>query len=171
MNKVLNAPIALEQEPSVKFLPAFFVDVVELGEEFKSGELPLHMSYFPPLQTAFDARYADAARRLINPMPPFTATVGNSDYFGDQHDIHVKRIESTPQVMVVHRALVAAMGYLSHDTRYRTPYSPHISVDQTDQRIATGDTIEMAGLSIVEKDPRRNTWKVMAKIGLKGENL
>ncbi len=168
MKPVPQAPLSLEQEPSAKFLPAFFVDVVELGQEFNSGELPLHMTYFPPLKAAFDPRYAESARRFINPIPPFTAQVGKDVLFGDNEDIPAKLIEHSPRLLVVHRALVASIGYLTHDARYRTPYNPHITVKQGDTRISTGDEIEMAGLSIVEKDPQRNTWKVMAKIGLKG---
>jgi hypothetical protein len=157
------------QEESEKFLPAFFVDVVELGQEFKSGELPLHMTYFPPVQAPFDIQTATKLRRLINPLKPFTATVGESDLFGPDRDIHVKLIEHSPQLLAVHRRLVATFQDLPHDPKYLMPYTPHIAMDVHDTRIKTGDTIEMGGLSIVEKLPYKGVWQVLAKIGLKGE--
>lgn len=156
------------QEKPAKFLPAFFVDVVELGEEFPSGELPLHMTYFPPVQTTFDPELAPVLRRLINPMPPFLARVGKDDKFGENFDIPVKRVEHSPRIMAVHRALVATLQCLPHSAQYRTPYRPHITVDLKSDRIKTGDVLEMGGLSIVEKNSYRGTWQVLAKIGLKG---
>lgn len=158
-----------EQEESGKFLPAFFVDVVELGQVFPRGEWPLHMTYFPPIQTSFDAKLAPNLRRYLNPMPPFEATVGESDFFGPQFDIHVRRIEPSPQLLTVHRALVAALRHLPHNARYRMPYNPHISIDKDDTRLQTGDVFEVGGLSIIEKPAHSQTWQVIAKIGLKGE--
>lgn len=157
-----------EHETSGKFLPAFFVDVVELGEEFPSGELPLHMTYFPPVKAPLTRKGIAEARRFINPMEPFSAQVGEDALFGDAHDVPVKLIESTPRLVAVHRKLVDVFGNLSHDPRYRMPYRPHVTVGHDSSSIQTGDSIEIAGLSIVEKDPRTDVWTVMAKIGLKG---
>ena len=159
-----------EQEKSAKFLPAFFVDVVEVGQEFESGELPLKMTYFPPVETAFDPRLAKHLRRLINPMPPFEATIGHDDMFGDNHDIPVRHVIHTGPILAVHRALVSTLQHLPHATRYRTPYNPHITPGSSanDPRIQVGQTIEMGGLAIVEKTVARGTWQVLAKIGLKG---
>lgn len=157
----------IEQESPAKFLPAFFVDVVELGEEFKAGELPLHMTYFPPVKANFTPRIADNLRRLINPMPPFEAIVGQPGKLGDNFDIPVRFVEPSDQLFAVHRALVATLQYLPHDPKYRMPYNPHISMEETNTRLRAGDAIPMAGLSIVEKAPY-GRWQVMAKIGLKG---
>lgn len=158
----------IEQESPAKFLPAFFVDVVELGQEFQSGELPPHMTYFPPVETSFDPILAPILRRLINPMPPFRAVVGEDDMFGEARTIPVKLIEPSPQVMAVHRALVATLQYLPHSTQYRQPFRPHITVDTKTPPFQRGEEIEMGGLSIVEKNRYRGTWQVLAKIGLKG---
>lgn len=159
-----------EQEKSAKFLPAFFVDVVELGQEFNSGELPLHMTYFPPVETSFKPELAGHLRRLINPIPPFRAVIGEDDMFGEKHDVPVRHVLHNGPVLSVHRALVSTLQYLPHATQYRTPYRPHISLGNhgDDLRIQKGEVIEMGGLAIVEKTASRGTWQVLAKIGLKG---
>lgn len=152
-----------------KFLPAFFVEPVELGQEFPLGELPLHMTYFPPVQAPFRPESANHLRGLINPLPPFVATVGDSAMFGPpDNPVHVKRIIKNDRLMNVHRRLVAALQYLPHSPQYRMPYNPHITIPEGDDRVQTGDQIEIGGFSIVEQNKFRGTWQVMAKIGLKG---
>lgn len=153
-----------------KFLPAFFVEPVLLGEEFASGELPLHMTYFPPVKAELTPELVGKLRTYVNPMPPFMATVGESALFGPEHDIHVKRVESTPQLQAVHRRLVAVLQYLPHSSVYRIPYNPHITLPEGDSRVQTGDKIEVGGFSIIEKTPH-GSWQVMAKIGLKGADM
>ena len=155
-----------------KFLPAFFVEPVELGQEFPRGELPLHMTYFPPVNTQFPPESADHLRRIINPIPPFTAKVGDSAIFGPpDNPVHVKRVLKSDRLMVVHRRLVAALQYLPHSPQYRMPYNPHITISEDDDRVQTGDQIEIGGLSIVEKRHAHSPWQVMAKIGLKGAEI
>lgn len=169
MSEVLTAPELSQQKPSAKFLPAFFVDIVELGQEFNSGELPAHMTYFPPIEEPYDPQYAVYARKTINELPPFSAQVGSDALFGDNRDIPVRIIQHDYRILEVHRRLISVLGHLQHDFRYRTPYNPHITiVDEEDVRTKQGARLEMGGLSIVEKLTERGTWKVMAKIGLKG---
>lgn len=167
MKEVHTAPSEI-QEPSGKFLPAFFVDVVQLGEEFPSGELPLHMTYFAPLKTALRREYVEEARRYVNPLPEFTAHIGEPELFGDARDIPVMLVEPTKEVVQVHRMLSAAFGRLPHDRRFM-PFRPHVTVHGEDARLVEGGEIHIGGLSLVEKDPRLDVWRVMAKIGLKGE--
>lgn len=154
-----------------KFLPAFFVEPVMLGEEFESGDLPLHMTYFPPVDTLFEPEYADKLRGYINPMEPFIAKVGEGDYFGPNHDIHVKLMVRSPELVAVHRKILAVLQHLPHSAQYRMPYNPHVTIDKDDTRIETGDSIEIGGFSIVEKLQTRDTWQVIAKIGLKGAEM
>ena len=158
----------IEQESPAKFLPAFFVDVVELGEEFPSGELPEHMTWFPPIYTGFTPKIAEDMRRLINPIPPFIATVGEEALLGDNHDIPVQLIESTPQLLAVRRALVSTLQHLPHSRKFEDNFTAHVTVGRNGSRFQAGDHIKMGGLSIVEKTNYRPTWQVIAKIGLKG---
>ena len=153
-----------------KFLPAFFVEPVVLGQEFE-GKLPLHMTYFPPVETEFRAEYADKLRYYANPMPPFIATVGEDAFFGPNRDVPVREMMHTGPLLAVHRGIVAALHYLPHSTQYRTPYNPHISITHNDPRVETGDQIEIGGFSIVEKHRSGAPWRVMAKIGLKGADM
>ena len=154
----------IEQESPAKFLPAFFVDVVQLGEEFASGELPEHMTWFPPIYTEFTPKIAEDMRRLINQITPFTAVVGEEAFLGENHDIPVRLIESTPRLLAVRRALVSTLQHLPHSRKFEDNFTAHI----TGSRFHTGDHIKMGGLSIVEKTNYRPTWQVISKIGLKG---
>jgi hypothetical protein len=154
-----------------KFLPAFFVEPVALGDEFEAGELPLHMTYFPPVNTRLERQYVQRLKMYINPMEPFMATVGEGRNFGPNEDIHVRTMVHSERLLAVHRKILSVLQYLPHSSTYRTPYNPHITIDETDTRVETGDSIEIGGFSIVEKDLRRGTWQVMAKIGLRGGEM
>lgn len=165
--RLLASPI-LKQDSSAKFLPAFFVDVVALGQQFNAGELPLHMTYFPPLRAELSQQHVKDMRHYLNPLPPLELQVTESAYFGDDNNQHVKRVKRTPRVLVAHRALVSAVGRLPHDMRYRMPFNPHITIAEDDTAIQTGDSIEVGGVSIIVKPENSRVWTVMAKIGLKG---
>ena len=154
-----------------KFLPAFFVEPILLGDEFNKDAWPLHMTYFPPVNDTFKPEYADKMRQYINPMEPFLAQVGQSDYFGPDHDIHVKRMVPSNQLIAVHRRILAVLQDLPHSKQFRMPYNPHISMDEQDRRVETGDSIEIGGFSIVEKQQMSSTWRVIAKVGLKGAGM
>lgn len=154
-----------------KFLPAFFVEEVELGQTFNRGEWPLHMSYFPPVNTTFQPELAARLREYVNPMSPFIAKIGKDALFGPERDVPVKLVEPSKELIAVHRALVSVLQYLPHPTQYRTPFNPHVSVKESEFQLETGDTIEIGGFSIVETMPNSSTWQVLAKIGLKGADM
>lgn len=154
-----------------KILPAFFVEPVQLGEEFPRGEWPLHMTLFPSVETTLTPAHAEQLRRYVNPMEPFMATIGRDDKFGPNRDIPVRHLEHTPQLLAVHRKILAVFQYLPHNTQYRMPYNPHISIDKDDPRAEEGDTIEIGGFSIAEKREGCATWQIVATIGLKGAEM
>lgn len=154
-----------------KFLPAFFVEEVELGQTFPRGEWPSHMSYFPPVDTTFKPELADRLREYVNPMPPFVAKIGKGAKFGPEEDKPVLLVEPSKELIAVHRALVSVLQYLPHPTQYRTPFRPHISLKENGFQLETGDTIEIGDFSIVETTPYSPSWHVLAKIGLKGVDM
>ncbi len=162
--------MSLQETQGGKFLPAFFVEPVVLGQEFEK-KLPLHMTYFPPVETQFQLEYAEKLRHYTNPMPPFIATVGENNLFGDKKDIPVKEMVHNGPLLAVHRAILAALHYLPHPAQYRTPYNPHVSMAHDDPRLEREDEIEIGGFSIVEKPRPGAPWRVMAKIGLKGADM
>ena len=154
-----------------KFLPAFFIEPVVLGQEIAAGQLPLHMTYFPPVKTSFQPALANLLREYVNPMDPFIATVGEDDFFGPNSDKPVRKMVQTQELVAVHRKILSVLQYLPHSTQYRTPYNPHISIAHDDTRIETGDSIEIGGFSIVEKPEYAEAWRVIAKIGLRGADM
>ena len=70
-----------------------------------------------------------------------------------------------PELIAVHEALSSVLDEEPHDRTYRRAFMPHITGSPSPQ----GERIHMGGLSIVEKYPQEGVWRVMAKIGLKGE--
>ena len=150
-----------------KFVPAFFVDIVEKGETFPLGDWPLHITLFPPILAPYLGRYGEQLRSTVNAMSPFDVTVGEDDKFGPNKDLPVLRIAESPRLRALHGELVGALANLMHDPTYRQPYNPHIS-KIPGMAIETGDIINIGGFSIVEK--KNGLWMVTDKIGLRGKN-
>lgn len=151
-----------------KFLPAFFVDEVTLGETFSAGEWPLHITLFPPVDAPYEQEYGRHIRSFLNPLDPFYAKVGESALFGPNQDVFVRKIEANASLQTVHEGLVRALAYLTHDPTYRQPYNPHITTKEHDPKVQQGDAIWIEGLSIAAKAPDSTTWQVVDKIRLKG---
>ena len=151
-----------------KFVPAFFLDVVERGEVFEPGNWPLHITTFPPILHHYDEQFGEDMRALINPFSPFVVRVGGNDLFGPDRDLPVKRIEPSLPLQGLHYMLIKAVGNLLHDPTYRQPYNPHISVEDYDQ-VPTGTELEIGGISLVEKQTS-GLWTVVDKVGLRGKH-
>lgn len=154
------------EKPAVEFVSAFFVELVNTGDKFQPGELPLHITTFPPILRRYEFEFGKEVRGAVGSMEPFTVTVGESDLFGPDRRTRVKRIEDSNELQHLHDKLVVAVGHLLHDPTYRQPYSPHISVSNY-KDIPTGKQIEIAGFSIIGKIDT-GLWEVVDKIGLKG---
>lgn len=159
------------QDRGEKFLPAFFVEPVELGQEFPKGEWPLHMSYFPPVSASLRPEHVKRLREYINPMQPFMATIGDDALFGPAEDVPVKVMVERRELLAVHRKIVSVLQYLPHSTQFRTPFRPHVTVRAGDTTIETGDMVEVGGFSIAATTEHASTWTVIAKIGLKGADM
>ena len=67
---------------SQKFVPAFFVDIVEMGTVFEPGEWPHHITMFPPVEETYRCEYGEQLRHAVNPMAPFDVVVGKSALYG-----------------------------------------------------------------------------------------
>ena len=157
----------VQKVPEGKFIPAFFLPVVEIGQEFKSGERwPHHITLFPPLETTYDPEFGHSMRRQLNRHHPFIVRTAGEAYYGPNNDQPVRLIEDDLRMQGMHYLLEKAIGDISHDETYRSPYNPHISVERH-KELPRGVSIFIAGLSIVEKR-FGGVWTVVDKIGLKG---
>ena len=159
-----------QPEQTVKFLPSFFLDVVEMNAIYPSGTLPLHISLFPPIKESYGLEHGKALRKAINPLTPFDVAVGEDDTFDDeQGPVPVKHIrDSENRLQNLHSAFVQTLAHMKHDDQYRQSYSPHISLRKNEQ-LKLDSTVHIAGFSIVQKignDP----WEVVDKIRLKGSD-
>lgn len=155
---------------TTKFLPGFFVDVVEMHAIYEGGELPLHISLFPPIKDRYTVELAKSLRTLINPMDPFEVTLGQFDTFDDEEEkVGVRRIEESGRLHTLHRAFVKALAHLEHDAQYLRPYNPHISL-RAGQELEVVSTVHIGGFSVLQKPSKEEPWIVIDKIGLKGSN-
>ena len=148
-----------------KFLPAFFVDVIEKDYSFDRGEWPAHITLFPPIEQPYVETYAHTLRRHMNPIHPFEIIVGEDAWFGEAGDVPVKRIIDSPELQRVHTELVRVCGILLHDPTYRQPYRPHISYPD-EFGITSGQRIAVGGFCLTVKDG--GVWRVEDKVGFKG---
>lgn len=156
-----------ERAQEAKFVPAFFLPVVEKGESFPSGQFPQHVTLFPPLELPYDSEFGARLRREFNHHHPFTVHTGSEAFYGPDGETPVRLIEPSLSLQGVHYLIERAVGDTFHDKTYRHPYSPHVSVERFDD-LPKGAEIFIAGLSIVEKHSG-GEWTVVDKIGLKGE--
>ena len=156
--------------PPVKFFPGFFLDIVDKRAQYSGGELPHRITLFPPLQQPYQTAFGEELRTIVNPLQPFEVTVATGTaMFGDESEPQlVKLIEPSERLQLLHTTLVRVLGNLLHDEKYRQPYNPHISV-ASGQEVPDGTTIHIGGFSILEKI-QGQSWTVVDKIGLKGDN-
>lgn len=159
--------MAGEGEQSAKFVPAFFLDVVEMGQEFRSGELPLHITTFPPVEAPYDRSFTEGMRAYLNKCRPFTVTVEGDDMFGPEEDVPVKKFKNSLELLGMHLVHIYALGELLHDKTYTQPYNPHITV-KTHEQLKDGTELKIGGFSVIEKT-KSGLYKVVDKVGLWGD--
>ena len=158
--------MTVEGERSTKFVPAFFLDVVNIDQEFQSGELPLHITTFPPVEVPYNRSFTDGMRDFLNGCRPFTVTVEGNDKFGPEEDVLVKKIKNSLELFGLHTIQAYALGELLHDDTYIRPYDPHITVKDYNQ-LEDGTELEIGGFSVIEKT-QSGLYKVIDKIGFWG---
>jgi hypothetical protein len=159
-----------ESEKTVKFLPGFFLDTVGLHATYKGGELPLHISLFPPVKDSYSEELGVSLRKLVHPMDPFDVIIGQSDTFDDDTEkVSVRHIEDSGRLQTLHRAFVEVLAHLEHDAQYRRPYNPHVSI-RPGQEVEAGSVVHIEAFSILEKPGKEEPWEVIDKIKLKGTN-
>ena len=158
-----------------KFLPVFFVDEVKIGETFTSGDWPLHITLFPPLEATYQPSDGERIRFNVHAFEPFSVTAGEEAMFGPAEDVHVRKIEQSDPLNRVHKGLVRALSRLSHDPQYRMPYNPHISEVASSTPVLKGTSMLLEGLSIAVQKQRitsggelQKTWEVVDKMRFKG---
>lgn len=159
----------MSAEKAAKFLPAFFLPIVEMGEQFAPGKLPLHVTLHPPIEQPYESSFGAELRGELNQHEPFLVEAGDGALFGPEADVPVRLVAPSLALQGMHALINQAIGNLRHDATYRAPYRPHISVERLGD-VPRNQTITIGGLAIVEKW-RHENWVVVDKIGLKGEQL
>ena len=155
-----------EKPQEAKFIPAFFLPVVERWQEFPAGQWPHHVTLFPPLEGEYNPELGERLRGELNQHYPFIVRTASEDAFGPNKDIPVRLLEPSLSLQGVHYLIERAIGDIMHDKTYRQPYNPHITVETVND-VPKGASIFIAGLSIVEKRIG-GVWSVVDKVRLKG---
>lgn len=158
-----------EKTQEAKFIPAFFLPVVEDGQEFEPGQWPQHVTLFPPMEQAYDPEFGSRLRAQLNQHHPFIVRTAGEELFGPEKNIPVRLLEPSLSLQGVHYLIERAIGEIMHDKTYRSPYNPHVTVEKFDD-LPRGVSIFIAGLSIVEKR-QGGVWKVVDKVGLRGGSV
>jgi len=156
-----------EGERSTKFVPAFFLDEVKMDQEFPSGELPLHITTFPPVEMPYDRSFTEGMRGYLNRCRPFMVTVEGDGMFGPAEDVPVKKLKNSLELLGMHLVHIYALGELLHDKTYTQPYDPHITV-KNHEVLKDGTELKIGGFSILEKT-KSGLYKVVDKVGLWGD--
>lgn len=156
-----------EKAQEAKFVPAFFLDVVEQGQEIQSGKWPHHITLFPPLKTTYDPVFGEALRGRLNQHYPFIVrTSEETVHFGPNEDKPARLLEPSLSLQGVQYLIEKAVGDILHDRTYRDSFRPHITVEHFDD-VRPGRSIFIEGLCIVEKR-LGGVWTVVDKLRLKG---
>lgn len=148
-----------------KFLPAFFVEITEKGQNFGRGDWPAHITLFPPIDEAYSDTYTEVFRQALNHVPAFDVVVGEDRLFGPDEDVPVRVIVPSDALRAVHQELVLVCGMLLHDPTYRRPYNPHISHPEH-FGIKSGQPIHIGGFCVAVCFG--GSWNIVEKIGFKG---
>lgn len=159
----------VEKTQEAKFVPAFFLPIVERCQEFRAGKWPQHVTLFPPMEQAYDPEFGVRLRAELNQHHPFIVRTAGDAMFGPEENIPVRLLEPSLSLQGVHYLIERAIGDIMHDKTYRSPYNPHITVEKFED-VPKGTSIFIAGLSIVEKH-QGGVWTVVDKVGLRGESL
>ena len=91
-----------EKPQEGKFIPAFFLPVVERGQELQKGQWPHHVTLFPPLEGAYDPEFGELLRDQLNQHHPFIVRTADEAYFGPDHDVPVRLLEPSLSLQGVH---------------------------------------------------------------------
>lgn len=160
-----------EKPQEAKFIPAFFLPVVDRGQQFAPGHWPHHITLFPPLEGEYDPEFGEQMRAELNQHYPFIVRTAGEELFGPEHDrtTKVRLLEPSLSLQGVHYLIEKAIGDIQHDKTFRSPYNPHVTVENYDD-VRRGETILISGLSIVEKR-LGGAWRVVDKVGLRGPAL
>ena len=148
-----------EGEQIAKFLPFFSLNHIRVGQTYASGQLPLHVTVFPPIQESYDREYGDNLRDFLSGCEPFDAVAEGEDWFGPENDIKVKRIKDSLAIIGLHAAHVKHLGELKHDPTYTLPYRPHVTVREFSQ-IPDGSRIRVDSISIASKR-KSGLWTIV----------
>lgn len=146
----------MDDTPRVTSVAVTFVEPVEDGFRFRSGEWPLHVTIAPPFSV--DSFSEDLVRDLeafCATTEPFGATVEGGELFGPRRDLPVNLV-SRGRLAPLHEGLVAVLE--RHGATFKNPdyikgrYRPHVT-HQHGRKVAEGEQLAVTKVAFVDEPP------------------
>ena len=143
-----------------KYVLVTFLHPIKDGSEFVVGHWPLHMTLVANFAldreaTGLEANLAD----LFAHNQPLETFATHDDHFGPGGQVHVTRLQLTPELASLHNQTVALLkncGAVFDEPRYlESGYKPHVTV-QSDDRITKDDQVAIAAVSLVDMFPNND---------------
>ncbi len=138
------------------------LDEVAVGDTFagSNNELPLHVTLLPwwttpESMTIVRPFFRSVAAHLEGEL---VIRATDTDYFGPNHDVYVRKIEHTPSVMGAHGLLLnqlVAPLYGEVHSNYiegREGYSPHVSYRQDGRGLEAGEERRLERIQLIRQE-------------------
>lgn len=132
--------------------------------------IPLHMTALHWFSTkALEDEISAAMKSLLTTIKPFSVTATNEALFGPDKDVAVAQLERTPEIVVLHVALLQAMQRLdaAFDDRWvgEEKWLPHVT-HQKDARLHVGDICTVNDIDLIMRSGESGDRIIIDRITL-----
>lgn len=139
-----------------------FEDVPD-GTRFSSSSWPLHATLVDTFAVDCSAQaLIDRLQQGSSTLQPTTSTATDDTYFGLEGEIQVTLLEKTPNLVKLHRALLAILepsDLKLNDPQFaREDFLPHATV-QKHSRLAKGQQVIFNAISVVDMFPNSDPYQ------------
>jgi 2'-5' RNA ligase len=131
---------------------------------------PHHVTLAPPFEVRGEGQLEQikhAMDKLGDTIGPVPITGGQEVWLGDDNPVRVRLIKDAWAVETLHELVMRAVeenGGMPVDELHNyvhDQYKPHVTHKQDRGWLQENRTVELPGIDIVERDPRRNNLKTV----------
>lgn len=148
---------------SQKYAIASFPDILPDGYEFPASKWPLHVTLADvfAVNTGPDVLLGNL-QSLHKTQHSLASRVTSDEFFGEDGSIHVRVLEKTGDLQLLHRTVVDILE--SYGVEFNSPqytrdgFKPHVTVS-SDASPEIGDNVTLGSLSIVDMYPNNDAYQ------------